>query len=79
MAQTLLEKAKATTPDGRSGTTVNADEEVDLMLAFIRGEVNVRQVGAATGMKRANIHSHAAIVIRRAIMGGQITIAKKGE
>ncbi len=49
----LLEKAKATKQKKTSATVFN-EESFELLLAALKNEVNVAQVGVALGVHKAN-------------------------
>jgi len=68
----LLDKAKASPARGK-GVLPVPDEELDLLIALLKGEVLRIQVAAVTGTKNQNIWSHWAISrIRRAVTNGQL-------
>ena len=70
---TLLEKAKAI---GTAGSHVHCPraEEIDLALAFLRGEVSHPQMAGALGKKTGAIASFVVYALRGAIRHGMVEI-----
>lgn len=77
--QTLLEKARAsaTASDRES---YDSDEELDLMLALVTGEITMRQATVALGRKPGTgtmaISYRCFAVLRDGISAGKITIER---
>ena len=72
--QTLLEKAMAINPSRRRRITAASDEELELMLAMIRGEITTGQASHALGKTHRNMSQDFYAVVRAGVLDGRITI-----
>lgn len=71
----LLETVKAVPVRGRVLPTVDG-EDLDVVLAYLRGEVTAAQIGAATEKTQGWVVGWAMRVLRSAIALGQVTAVK---
>ena len=78
--QTLLEKAKAYPKYTGKKRHAYSEEEIELVFAWIKGEVTNTQFTVAKGYARENIsslYSRISVVIRQAYQEGKIIIKDK--
>lgn len=74
---TLLEKAKTCAGTKTSGVP---EEELELALAFLRGEIeSPTPVAEAVGIHRGNVNAWVLIRLRRALAKGLIRVEKEND
>jgi hypothetical protein len=70
---TLLDHAKATIINRTSPHPLTS-EEIELALAWVRGEVSTGQCARALRIKDQNVVSRLAVWLRTAVMENRITV-----
>mgnify|MGYP001598303974 CR=1 FL=1 len=73
---TLLEKAQEFPPRGRRSRVAPLDEEVDLLIALIKGQVTYQQAASALGCSRQNIYVTLGSKLIQAIRSGKLQLTK---
>ena len=79
MPKTLLEKArqhKAAHSARRGATGKATQEEEDLALAWLRGEITFTQASAALGVRGSSLLGVLAVALRRAHQKGRLQIMR---
>lgn len=73
--QTLLEKAKAMPRKQRTRADVS-DDELDLVIAMMRGEVTATQAGQVLGKLHRNTAQEAYSILKVGLLDGRIKIER---
>jgi len=73
MAKTLLEKAKEVSSHNNNITNIG-EEEKELALAYLRGEINSKQIRVAMNKEGIQFYSFIVRAVRELIKEGKIIL-----
>jgi hypothetical protein len=70
----LLEKALSKTVTYNYGAKLPSDDEIGLVIAFLKGEIDTAQYSYALDSKKPAAYSGIVSILRRAYKAGKVTL-----
>jgi hypothetical protein len=72
---TLLEKALGAHSENRN-LKRDSDEEIEVVMAFLKGQISSAQASHGLGCQSANVYSRSCAALRRLIISGEYRIVR---